>query len=551
MRIKKNLSPPLPRTIKKLKDKETSRSSLLNQKDRVSISSEAFQASGILNQKGMGLLERSSIEKTNIDPHHSYIPKEGNSFQASGILNQKGMGLIERTMVRNPKKKMSLFKKVDNAISTTLFKTEDILHDTVPGQIANKALSIHENLLAFPKFVYPTIIGATAEEASLIMEGLEQMPMHDITSVDRIMVVDKMSAGNENAIGLASERLFQKDISLLRRVMANPDRGKAVLFHEVGHTSDYQTGLLHVDKLSESGSEPWGKEPFITSYAETNHWEDFAESHEEFYKDPDHLKEVCPEKFEIMKERDKPNLQDKIVDNEAFRETGKFIGESLDKLPGGRMAFNIARNLMGPLQLIRGANRLQDGENTSDGLKKMQGKLMMASGACFTVTPFSFALGAITGPVGLALSGAKSGLTSAVKKGDITPEQADLAATHALTVMGGPVTLPYYAIKKLITGVKGLIKKTDKEKPREKEAGEKPSMAVPYGIFIGSGAGAATGSMAGTWLGCQAGYAIGGPIGGVAGLLIGGIGGFSAGSYLGRKVGTGVGKLISPDKKKE
>lgn len=400
----------------------------------------------------------------------------------------------------------------------------------IVSKALNNVLSVPNNYLSVPNFIYPSIENATEAETKVIMEALEAMPLHDRISMDRIAIMDKLEEG---VLGTAHEGGFEKVINLLRSKMSDVDKGKALVWHEATHTSDYQTGLLHTDKLSYSGKAPWGKDPFITDYASTNHWEDLADSVEEYYKDPEHLKATCPEKFSLIEEKNKATLQDKLFDNTAFKETGKFITKQIGKIPGGRHTFNAIRNLIGPFEILRGAVKIL----SKDELKQTQGQLIMTAGICFTVAPLSVAASFI-GPIGIGLTGASAGLTKAVEKGEITAEQANRAASHVLSVLIGPIALALYGVEKTYKGIKYLItgKKTEEKKLK---------MAVADGIAFGSGIGSAAGSIAGSWAGCQAGYAIGGPVGGVAGLVIGGIAGFSAGNFLGSMAGKGAGKLFT------
>ncbi|MEQ8225119.1 MAG: hypothetical protein ABRQ37_22560 [Candidatus Eremiobacterota bacterium] len=406
----------------------------------------------------------------------------------------------------------------------------------IVSKTLNNFLSVPKNYLSLPNFIYPSIENATEAEAKVIMEALEAMPIHDRISADRILVVDKLEEG---VLGTAGDHAFEKVINLLKSHMGDADKGRALVWHETAHTSDYQTGLLHIDELSQSGKGPWGKGPFITDYASTNQWEDFADSVEESYKNPENLKSTCPEKFNIIQERNKPTLQDKLFDNTAFKETGKFITEQIDKIPGGRHTFDAVRNLIGPFEFLRGTLKCL----SKDELKQAQGQLTMTAGICFTIAPLSVAA-SFMGPIGVGLTGASAGLTKAVEKGEITAEQANRAASHVLCVLVGPLALAIYGVEKTYKGIKYFItgKKTEEKKL---------NMAVADGIAFGSGIGSAAGSMAGTWAGCQAGYAIGGPVGGVAGLILGGIAGFSLGNSLGSMTGKGIGKLFTSDEKKE
>lgn len=289
-------------------------------------------------------------------------------------------------------------------------------------------LNVAAGLKALPKFVYPTIVGATQAEKAIIYRGLDQLPLSGVTSASTIDVVNGLQ--DVGAAGLATPLFSQSRIFLDRAEMAYPGWGEQVTIHEIGHTFDFSRGVGPLGSTSMMGG-GFGSEPFISGYAETNRMEDFAESYLEYHTHPDRLQRVAPDKFAALQAAQQEGLFDRAMDTPRVREAGKKVGQAMDAVPYSRNLVELAGALLSPIQLYRGARQLEEGTAHNDATKRLQGKLNLASGTLLFFTGFA--------PLALAVAGAQAGLRSQVAAGKLDPEAADDAADAMLALATGPV----------------------------------------------------------------------------------------------------------------
>ena len=189
-------------------------------------------------------------------------------------------------------------------------KTSEYLDkNPILNKTLDTSLQFFKTLKAFPRFIYPSLIGMTGEEREMVTSILDELPMKHVGAVKSITMVENLPGGS----GAAGPVPFSPFVLLSRDSVGGCGKwAQEVVTHEIGHTVDYNTGLFGLPKLfSESSKAPWGKGPFISSYAETGpgwypaEWDDFAESFAYYYRQPDKLKETCPEKFNRLQEMEK------------------------------------------------------------------------------------------------------------------------------------------------------------------------------------------------------------------------------------------------------
>jgi hypothetical protein len=99
------------------------------------------------------------------------------------------------------------------------------------------------------------------------------------------------SVGGQNGIGgLARPTTLQGDMMLARSNLSDPQKLQYVLFHEAGHNVDGLAGAV-----SQMDAAPFGKGTgFISDYARTDPWEDFAETFAHVTQNYDQVKANLP-----------------------------------------------------------------------------------------------------------------------------------------------------------------------------------------------------------------------------------------------------------------
>ena len=391
-----------------------------------------------------------------------------------------------------------------------------LLHSSTHATFA-----LFRSLKAFPKFIYPTIQGATPAEKAFILQTLDHLPLKDVNTVKSLLVVPTIP----HASGLAIEAQVTNVIKLARdQISTHSDWFREVVVHEVGHTKDFDSawfGMLHHN----SSQEPWGQGPFVSEYAKTNHWEDYAEAHANYHLWPERLQQAAPGKFAEMAREERPGIIERLTDQPAFRETGKFIGDNLGT-DVSRTAVQSLYWASSGIQLVVGLDHLRAATLQKDGGKHFDGVLTLAA-----ATLFASKVAAVGG---LAVHGANLALQQAVRREDITVDDADAA----VRVLSDPIEK---AVRAVGHGV-GLTASFEESLPGKPV--EEPRRLVAASIAAGGSVGALVGGIAGPYLGIMGGYAIGGPIGGTVGLVLGGLAGYTTGSSVGGRIGGAIGKAI-------
>jgi len=186
-------------------------------------------------------------------------------------------------------------------------------------------------------------VTGTAEQKALAWSVLDQLPMHHAVQPTSIQVVPEFQ-GTPGTLGNNKSPFGAIRINQGGYGMDNPDDFQGTVSHEVGHSVDHRGGLFSVFTHSRpSDSAPFGSGPNVSDYAGTNPKEDFAESYESHFQNPEQLHSVNAQKDAVMHKLDKPGFLDHFVDRPAYRETGKWIGQQFESCPDVRTGMEIAR----------------------------------------------------------------------------------------------------------------------------------------------------------------------------------------------------------------
>jgi hypothetical protein len=440
-------------------------------------------------------------------------------------------------------------------------KTGDNNGSGLTGAVG-KAVEVFRSL---PEFIYPSIKGATAAEEKMIIEALDALPLKDVTTTHTISVSDSLLQRRE-AAGTCYSMPGKNPIELSSHIMGNESHLKKVTMHEVGHAMDF--GEHNIPK---SKGKPWGSGNRVTEYAKTSRYEDWAETYAYNYHNDQTkaiLMEKAPEKLEALEKIQQPTLYDKVMDRTKVRELGKKVSKAIDKVPGLRFTLEMASFAIGPLSIRSGADKIKQGKKDNDIQKKFDGKMKLAQGLAFMSGTFA--------PIGLGLGISEWVINRRVKKGKMTPEQADKFATNAAAAAAGPAGLTYLAAskgltktaagdkvrdfmysgerKKGLTGLAGLEKyevinsETGKVMPKEVvklTRGDKLFMAkVGGGAVTGGAVGTAVGMTIGQIAGALIGGFVAGPPGALTGAFLGKAAGSLVGAYSGARVGVQSGRML-------
>lgn len=382
--------------------------------------------------------------------------------------------------------------------------------NTKPGKLGGADLALAGGLAlkSLPKFIYPTIVGATAAEQEIIYRGLDSLPLSGVTSAATIDVGRGLQA--VGASGLATPLFSQSRIFLDRDEMMYPGWGEKVTVHEIGHTFDFTQGFGPIGSRSQwSGG--FGKTPFVSDYAHTNRMEDYAESYLEYHTNPEGLRQVAPDKFRAIDASQQQGVVDVAMDRPEVRNAGKSVAQAIGAVPYARNVLELAGSLLAPAALFRGATQLSEGLRQDDEVKKFEGKLNLASGALLFVPGGA--------PLALLASGSQFVLGSQVASGSLTIEEANQKADTILALATGPFGMVGRAAQSEMAKA-GVDLDDDRY-----QFDLKAVPASPVGAVLSTVGGLALGSLAGSCIGT----ALGGPVGAAAGM------------FWGRLAGAGVG----------
>jgi hypothetical protein len=352
--------------------------------------------------------------------------------------------------------------------------------DQFQAKDALESLVVSQTVL--PDIVSPSIFGAPKEQL-MIREALNSLPFHQSTLPTSIEV--QQAFADVNVMGTNRSAVGQIAMNRTGWGMSDPTNFKGNVIHEVGHSVDIHGGIVgSAHGMHPSSFAPFGQGPYVSDYAATKPAEDFAESFREFHQNPARLKELNPQKFDKIQSLEKPNFLEKLVDQPAFKETGRFIGEQLGAHAWLRTSLDVVRQVGAFVTVAGGIKQLKDGITNDDPLRAVAGGLGCAAGVGLALTFHTPLLGLAA----MALLGARQEVNRGATEGEST------AQTTAGAVGGG--------IGAVIGGT-----------------------AVPLGLT-------------------EIGYHIAGPIGGTVGLAIGGLLGSHVGASLGGEFGRTVEQAV-------
>jgi hypothetical protein len=378
-------------------------------------------------------------------------------------------------------------------------------------QIATNGAAV---LQAFPKFIYPSVLGATSAERAAILSTLDKLPLHHVAEISTVSVLPNIPTdkpgwviyGNAKDYGLTSR------IHLSRETLRTPQMMEDTLIHEVGHTTDY-SHKPWPQGPGASSRHPYGQGPHVTDYAATNEREDYAETYQEYHQRPQNLQATNAEKYRDQVASNRPTFRQRLVDREEFRQTGKLLGELLGANKPVRHVVDSALELSGAIQTLRGIEQWSTSAWNGDRLQHAQGILGTLSGALM--------LSGVAPLAGVAVQAASVALGQSVQRADLSAEEVE--STIALPV-----------------------------RPLESLFGRQPSGIKPehrpgkvLAVAGGGALGGTVGALAGPYFGVLGGYQLAGAAGGAIGLVAGGLLGFMGGTHLGGRLGAKLADLTS------
>lgn len=306
---------------------------------------------------------------------------------------------------------------------------EKDLSKLTDGKVGNTLGVVGSVANSLPKIAYPTLVGATEAQKAVFYGALDHLPLSGVTASSTIDVVKGLEA--VGASGLATPLFSQTRIYLDIDQMGISDAwAKEVVTHETGHAFDFSKGIGPILSRNFRGG-GFGKEPFISDYAHTNRMEDYAESYATYHLDPKHLQHVAPDKFAAVQGAQQQGLVDKALDRPSVRDAGRKIGSAFEKAPRARNLLAMGASLVGPFQLYRGASSYEKGVEQNDPLKRLNGKMNLASGVAL--------MGPGTAPLSLLVSAGQIVTNMQLNNGSISLDQAEKRADVALAVSAGPL----------------------------------------------------------------------------------------------------------------
>ena len=400
------------------------------------------------------------------------------------------------------------------AIDTFQSASEAIDKKPILAQSLTAGAAVARSFKSFPGFVYPSVYNATAGEQQQIYSGLDRLPLHHVNDIKAIEVVPEIPNPSPGYVtnGRAWDFHGTNQVELSRKELSYPEKWLRTQTHETGHAVDYESQVFKLFG-ERSSRNPFGKEPYISDYATTNAKEDFAESYEEFFVDPENLQNKAPKKYEAIKKMTEPSFMERMVDRKEFRETGKYLADVIGPNKPARHAVQSAFYLSSVLQIGHGVSQWVRSQETEDSMAHASGILNTLSGALFFtgMTPLA----------GMAVQGANTALGQAVRKDRLSAEEVESAVSF--------VARP----------VEGLLGRKKTEITDEHRPGRVAAVAA------GGAVGGTAGALIGPYAGVMAGYHIAGGFGGAVGMVAGGLVGFIGGSTLGGKIGSLANDLVN------
>jgi hypothetical protein len=381
---------------------------------------------------------------------------------------------------------------------------------SVFGKAADVGLDVAAGLDALPKFIYPSVYGASEAQRQVIYNALDQLPLEDATASATMTVIPNLV--DTGISGMSQPGASHVRILLDQSYLNDAIRGRDLVFHENGHAVDYSGGFGLL------GSNNWhghfGHGPFVSEYASSNRYEDWADTYQHWHKDPAATAALVPGKAEVIARVNEQSPLNRAADTPRVRSAGKRIGEALGSVPYLRDGVELAASLVGPVQIYRGAGDLLKGLETEDPALRLKGKFNLASGLFLTLPGAA--------PLALASSIA-GGVIKTVAKEDKEEglKTVNTWADAILSTSAGPVGMT-------LAAVQGELKANGlryDDRHGFSSDGWKAARATKANVLKGTVftvGGAVGGSLAGAAIGATLAGRTGAAIGGVWGQLAGG-----------------------------
>lgn len=395
------------------------------------------------------------------------------------------------------------------------------------SKVSDSALAAGSVLQALPKFVYPSVVGATDAQIDTIYNALDKLPLHQATASATMQVVpDLVDTGIS---GMAQPGNSHVHILLDESYINSAHRGEHLVLHEQAHAVDYSGGFGLL------GAHNWkagfGQAPFVSGYAESNRYEDFAESFEAYHVDPESFRRNFPEKAAAIEKISHADPLSAAADNSGVRTAGRNIGRTIGKVPYLRTGLELAGSLVAPIQTYRGASKLIEGLESGDKAQAVDGKLNLATGLFLTLPGAT--------PLALGSGVAGSAIRMSLKDNEEHLEEADKWANRVLSVSAGPVGM---AVGAIVGEMEANGLKMDESKGFSAEGWQ--SSRPGKGAML-KGTLATVGGVVG---GAVAGASLGAALSGPPGAFLGALWGQMAGGMIGLG-GYAVHRTLSQSKK--
>jgi hypothetical protein len=305
--------------------------------------------------------------------------------------------------------------------------------ESKPTRLAEAGMTLAAGFRALPKFIYPTVVGASPAQEKAIYDALDKLPLKDVTASSTMEVMQGLT--DTGISGMSQPGLTHTRI-LLDADYINDSRAEGLVHHEQGHAVDYSGGYGLLGSINWRG--PFGKAPFVSDYASGNRYEDWAESYEAYHRDPTRFRADFPEKAHIIEQHQKLTPSERLMDRESVRDAGRTVGHTLGQVPYLRTTLETGLALLSPIQLHRGAKALEKGLITGDEALKLRGKMNLISGILLGVP----------GAAPLATAASALNLGFQVSVGDDPGQlaQANRTADRFMAVATGPAGMAAVAI---------------------------------------------------------------------------------------------------------
>jgi hypothetical protein len=210
-----------------------------------------------------------------------------------------------------------------------------------------------------------------------------------------------------------------------------------------------------------------------------------------------------------------------LVDHPKFREAGKNLGETLGAVPLLRTGLELAGSLISPIMLRKGAMELQEGLDSGDPARKLQGKMNLSTGFLLGVPG--------AGPLALGAVVAHQALIRNAGTDTKKLEAASKLANGVVALATGPFGMTALAVGGELKKSGIDVSKIDFTKKSDEHQVGAGKMLKGLLATVG---GAVGGSIAGVSLGVALSGPNGAAMGAVWGRIAGGLLGLSAyGAY--------------------